>query len=227
MGITHRKIIAVIFALMLVYLSGCSTAGRSQSVFVQVTPTPGCFPEQATSIRVAASGLVEVDSPTDSAVTISRGDGRQPNPPKGSAETFADATGAGGSSGDAAKIAVGIGGFSLWVGLALIVAGMLLFLSKRAGMASLVAPGPTSYLMRIAALAPKGTGIGLMVLGGAVIVLPWFLDQWDGYIVPVCLGIAGLFVLKYIYNLRRVNKLDEENKLNQSEATTAVMIKKD
>lgn len=198
-----RMTAAVLVALLSLMVVGCgSRAGHSESVMVEVVP-PETPVEVAgpVAVTVDAEGMASVIAPSGSRVTVSRGRAEQPEPPKGAAASRASRADAWSDTGDAGKLPVRIGGVTFWVGLALIISGMALFAAKRAGMAAVIAPGPTGLLLRAAAVAPQGSGIGLMVIGGGVMILPWFLDQWDGWIVPIGLGIAGLFLAKHVWNI--------------------------
>ena len=57
--------------------------------------------------------------------------------------------------------------------------------------------------MKMAGNLPKGTGIGIMILGAGVIVLPWFLDTIEPLVIPTVIGILLCLFGWWIYNIMR------------------------
>ncbi len=161
---------------------------------------------------------ITITVPAGHEATISTSNAKQPNPPDQPATAKADdkvAVADSGNAGDGGQTP-GLGG-TLWIGIGLIIVGVILFLAKRAGWARFLAPGPTGILFKISASLPPGTGIAIAVLGGGLIVLPWFLDTIQPMIIPA-VSIIGVLGLWWVINMINNRGKDQPDSVVASEA---------
>jgi len=200
-----RLWLLVLFVCLLLTLSGCERPGTAEAVNVE-TKANGQIDSKGLSIKTKQ---FEVHIPPGYDAKISTAGAQQPTPADESANAVIKKEVIEADSGNAGKTpsAYGLGG-TLWIGIGLIIIGLMIFLSKRAGVTALLAPGPTGLIMRLAGNLPKGSGIGLMILGGCIIVLPWVLDSIQPLVIPVTLAVVGILLAWWIYNIVQHERKD-------------------
>ena len=156
--------------MLSVLAASCTRPGRSVASDIQmVTGADG-------SAELYVDGTLAATLGPNSKYSDAKSEAQQPNPPNTSAGS--EAGNASSWTGEAAAILQSLSG-SFWfmvIGSIIAIAGGVVMVAKRSG-AVWAAP------------APVGTGMVMIVGGGCMAVLPYFLERW-GWLLAVAAVIA-------------------------------------
>ncbi len=193
-----RYVLLCILFFVCLLVGCCRQAGTSEAIHFQTTAN-GQADAQPTLIK---TNNLDLSIPAGYGVLLVTAYAQQPTPADDAAIAKADIKKAEANSGNGGKTAgdIGLGG-TLWIGIFLIIGGGIIWLSKKKGLSILGGAGPTGFIALACARLPKGSGLMIMLLGGAVIVLPWFLDQIEPLVVPAVSIVGICFLLWWLYNL--------------------------
>lgn len=182
-----------------VLFSGCSVRGG----YAEASSTTVTVPSHATAPSIVndAKGNSVILGP-GSSYTQNAAKGKQPDNPDGPLTVEVSSNGAGantaGANVPATNAMMGIVAGMWWlqlVGVVVALLGIVIFMAKRSSVLLALAPGPTPLISRLIANAPKGTGLGFIALGGALIVLPlvWSEVAWMvSPVIAIALVVIGI-----------------------------------
>ena len=195
-----------IFAVLLL-LASCDSAGRSVSTHISIVADSSTA--EATTVETPAG--IRVQAAAGSRVIVSEGIGVQPRPANGEAVSSATSEGASGNSGTAAKIKRGLFGVSFWVGLSLIMLGVAIWLSRRAGVAATMGMTPAGIAMRLASQCPKYTGVACIGVGVFVLFFPMIVDGVEP-LVPWAGVLLLAFAARWMHNATKPKHQTRDDK---------------
>ncbi len=193
---------------LLVALLCCSIAscqgrpGTSTTIHIEKTNSELFTGEQPGEPLKIELNKAKLTIPETFAGVISIGDSKQPVPADGPATTSAGKESAQADSGNGVgdTETPGLAG-SMWAGICIFIAGLFIFAAKATGYANKVIPGPAGVALQIIKQAPKGFGIGLMLLGGGLIILPWLLETVSPIIYNAVYVVAAVALAWWIWNI--------------------------
>jgi len=188
-------------------LSSCfREAGTSEAFHLQ-TKANGQTDAQPTHIK---TDKIELTVPAGYDVLLTSANAKQPTPSDDAAIAKVSDKGAEANSGNGGKTAgdIGLAG-TLWIGILLIIVGGVIWLSKKKGLSILTGAGPTGAIAMACARLPKGSGLLVMILGGVVIILPWFLDQIEPLVLPAVTIVFICLFGWWLYNMISERKRDD------------------
>ena len=196
---------------VLLLLASCSSAGRSVSTHITIVSDSSTA--QATTVQTPAG--IRVHAAAGSRVIVSEGIGEQPEPASGEAVSSATSEGASGNSGTAAKIKRGLFGVSFWVGLSLIMLGAGVWLSRRAGVAAIMAPSPVGLAMRLASQCPRYTGVACIGVGVFVLFFPMIVDGMEP-LVPWAGVLLLAFAARWLHNATQPRRQTDADRISEN-----------
>lgn len=196
--------------IVVLLIAGCNgRPGEATAFSVTTTANTNKNTEQGTEVSYKG---IKVITPPQTDVEVIYGFAKNPTPPKTPAQVKIPGK-VNSDGGDANNAPAGTAGSFFW-GIVLIIVGGLIWLGKRAGWAAWIAPGPTKPLLKFLAMAPKGTGLLVMAVGGFVFCAPWLMETLTPVIIPSFVILGGLAIW-WVYNSIKNRRKENKNHVEQ------------